>query len=97
MALFIPCLWHYAGFLERAAVDLLGESDVIAAIRNIVVTIYFVAPLLLLKLSSHFGGDGGASLAGLLDSADKTAEESANSGVKIAKAGANIALRVAGR
>ncbi|MBA2710118.1 MAG: conjugal transfer protein TraG N-terminal domain-containing protein [Tatlockia sp.] len=90
MSIFIQCIWHYASFLETAAVDALGDSEVVASIRNIALLIYFIAPLLLLKLSSHFGGEGGASLGALMSTADNAAKESAQSGMHTAKAGVKV-------
>jgi len=97
MLIFIQTVWHYASFLERTVVDVLGENDVVAAIRNIAVMIYFIAPVLLLKLSSHFGGDGGAALAGILESSNTAAKESADSGANSVKTGASIATKIGGK
>lgn len=95
MSIFMQCIWHYAGFLERTVVDLLGENDVVAAMQNIAVMIYFIAPLLLLKLSIHFGGDGGASLGNLLSGGETVANDSADAGMGIAKTAGKTAVSLA--
>ena len=91
MAIFVQCIWHYVGFLERSVIDPLGDSDLVAAMRNMAVLFYYVAPLLLFKLSSHFGGDAGAGLASLLGHSEAAAKESSESGMKVATTGFNAA------
>ncbi|KTC94872.1 conjugal transfer protein TraG N-terminal domain-containing protein [Legionella feeleii] len=93
MAIFVQCIWHYVGILERSVIDPMGDSDLVAAMRNMAVLFYYVAPLLLFKLSSHFGGDAGAGLAGLISSSQSAAETSADSGEKTAKIGLKVASR----
>ncbi|WP_028389142.1 conjugal transfer protein TraG N-terminal domain-containing protein [Legionella fairfieldensis] len=75
MGIFIQYLWHLAGFLERAMVNSLGENNVVSAMQNIMLLFYFIAPIVLLKLSSHFGGEGGAVLSSLMDSSQNVADE----------------------
>ena len=94
MAIFLQYLWHLVGFIERSVLDPLGKNDVIAAMRNMAVLFYFIAPMLLLRLSSHFGGEAGAALSGLISdseayskSATKSAENIAHQGVRIASMG----------
>ncbi len=91
MLIFIQCIWHYVGFLERAMVDPLGDGDLVAAMRNMALLFYYLAPLLLLKLSSHFGGEAGAGLAGLLDESNDHSGGVAQTGATVAKTGAKLA------
>ncbi|EHL29736.1 conjugal transfer protein TraG N-terminal domain-containing protein [Legionella drancourtii] len=90
MAIFVQCIWHYVGFLERAVVDPLGESDLVSAMRNMAVLFYYAAPILLFKLSSHFGGDAGAGLAGLIDTSKDHSNGVAETAATVAKTGAKI-------
>ena len=91
MTIFLQYLWHLVGFVERSVLDPLGQNDAIAAMRNMAVLFYFIAPMLLLKLSSHFGGEAGAGLAGLVDNAAQHSNQVASSGVETLKQGAKIA------
>lgn len=93
MAIFLQYLWHLVGFIERSVLDPLSENDAIAAMKNIAVIFYFVAPVMLLKLSSHFGGDAGAGLMDLVNTSDRHSEGVAQSGLSVAKAGAKIASK----
>jgi hypothetical protein len=93
MAIFVQYIWHSVSFLERGVIDPLGESDSVAAMRNMAVLFYYVAPLVLLKLSSHFGGDAGASLMGLLDESNTHTDRVAQSGATTFKVGAKIASK----
>ncbi len=54
------------------------------------VMFYFVAPVLLLRLSSHFGGDAGAGLMDLVNGSDRQSESMAQSGMHVAKTGVKI-------
>ncbi len=91
MTIFLQYLWHLVGFVERSVLDPLGQNDAIAAMRNMAVLFYFIAPMLLLKLSSHFGGEAGAGLAGLIDNAAQHSNQVASSGAETLKQGAKIA------
>lgn len=91
MAIFVQCIWHYVGILERSVIDPMGDSDLVAAMRNMAVLFYYVAPLLLFKLSSHFGGDAGAGLAGLFDASKDVSNDVANTGAAVVKTGAKLA------
>jgi hypothetical protein len=91
MSLFLPYLWHLVGFVERSVLDPLGENDAISAMRNVAVMFYFIAPMLLLKLSSHFGGEAGAGLSSLINDAAQQSEKVANSVGDTIKQGARIA------
>ena len=93
MASFLQYLWHLVGFIERSVLDPLSENDAIAAMKNIAVIFYFVAPVLLLKLSSHFGGEAGSGLMDLLSGADKQSEGAAQSGMMAGKAAIKIASK----
>lgn len=90
MAIFIQCLWHYGSFLERATVDSLGENNIVDALQNTMVLFYYIAPVMLLKLSYHFGGDGGAALSGLIESSEKVQKETGKSGSDIAGHGIKL-------
>lgn len=94
MTIFIQYLWHLIGFLERAVLDPLGENEAIAAMKNMAVMFYFIAPVLLLRLSNHFGGDMGGGLMDLLHGTDRQGESMAQSGMQVAKTGIKI---IAGR
>ncbi len=75
MSIFMQYLWHLVGFVERSVLDPLGENEVISAMRNMAVMFYFIAPLLLLRLSGHFGGEAVAGMALLMgQSADQSKE-----------------------
>ena len=88
MAIFLQYIWHLVGFIERSVLDPMGEQEVVAAMRNMAVLFYIIAPGILLKLSSHFGGDAGAGLAGLMHASDQTAQEHAQSSIQFVKASA---------
>ena len=91
MAIFLQYLWHLVSFVERSVLDPLGQNDAIAAMRNIAVMFYFIAPMLLLKLSSHFGGEAGAGLSSLVMEAEQESGRIASSGVAVARTGVKIA------
>lgn len=90
MAIFLQYLWHLVGFVERSVLDPLGENDAIAAMKNMAVLFYFVAPVLLLRLSSHFGGEAGAGLMDLVSGADRHSESMSQSGMQAAKTAVKI-------
>lgn len=90
MTIFLQYLWHLVGFVERSVLDPLGQNDAISAMRNIVVMFYFIAPMLLLKLSIHFGGEAGAGLSGFITDTSQQSEIVANSGAAAARAGVKI-------
>ena len=75
----------------------MGENDAVAAMRNMAVLFYIIAPGLLLKLSSHFGGDAGAGLAGLLTASEQASKETTQSGLQLAKSGARVASGLLGK
>lgn len=79
MSLFMPYLWHLVGFIERSVLDPLGENEAISAMRNMAVMFYFIAPVLLLKLSGHFGGEAVAGMALLTHHASEQSKEMAKS------------------
>ncbi|MBA2656831.1 MAG: conjugal transfer protein TraG N-terminal domain-containing protein [Tatlockia sp.] len=91
MAIFLQYLWHLVGFVERSVLDPLGKNDAIAAMRNMAVMFYFIGPMLLLKLSSHFGGEAGVGLASLITDANRHSDSTAHSGAQIAKTGVKMA------
>ena len=91
MIIFVQFIWHLVGFLERSVVDPLGDSNLVDAMRNVALFFYYGAPLLLLKLSSHFGGDAGAGLAGFLEGSKDQVNGVAESGATVAKTGAKLA------
>ncbi|MGV3740454.1 MAG: conjugal transfer protein TraG N-terminal domain-containing protein [Gammaproteobacteria bacterium] len=97
MAIFIQFIWHLVGYIERAVLDPMGENNAVAAMRNMAVLFYIIAPMLLLKLSGHFGGDAGAGLSELLGTADKTANDSVATSNTVAKTGMRIASKGAFR
>lgn len=88
MAIFVQFIWHSVAFLERAVIDPLGEGDSVAAMRNMAVLFYYVGPLILLRLSSHFGGEAGAALSALLDTSNAHSEQVAQSGSTVVRLGA---------
>ncbi len=93
MAIFMQCIWHWVSYLERSVIDPMGENASVAAIRNAVVLFYIIAPALLLKLSSHFGGEGGAALSDVMGHGGRMAEESASASFGAIKNAANVATR----
>ena len=66
MSIFLQYLWHLVGFVERGVLDPLGDNEAISAMRNMAVMFYFVAPMLLLRLSGHFGAEAGAGMSLLM-------------------------------
>ena len=97
VAIFMQYIWHLVGFVERSVLDPMGENDAVAAMRNMAVLFYIIAPGLLLKLSSHFGGDAGAGLAGLLTASEQASKEPTQSGLQLAKSGARVASGLLGK
>ncbi|MBA3537877.1 MAG: conjugal transfer protein TraG N-terminal domain-containing protein [Tatlockia sp.] len=93
MAIFLQYLWPLVGFVERSVLDPLGQNGAIAAMQNIALMFYFIAPMLVLKLSSHFGGMAGAGLAELLTGANEQSSQAARSGAEVAQ----LAVKVAGK
>ena len=93
MSIFMQYLWHLGSFLERATVNGLGENNVVSAMQNAMVVFYYIAPAILLKLSSHFGGEGGVALTDLMHSAQKVSNEKAEKAKSIVKTGAKIASK----
>lgn len=91
ITIFLQYVWHLVGFVERSVLDPMGENGAIAAMRNMAVLFYIIAPGLLLKLSSHFGGDAGAGLAGFVTSSNQVANESAESSANLVKTGGRLA------
>lgn len=91
MVILLQYLWHLVGFVERSVLDPLGQNDSVSAMRNMAVMFYFVAPMLLLKLSSHFGGEAGAALAGLVAASNEQSDKVARSGAQVLEAGAKLA------
>ena len=79
--------------MERSVIDPMGENASVAAIRNAVVLFYIIAPALLLKLSSHFGGEGGAALSDVMGHGGRTADESANTSLSMVKNVSNILMK----
>ena len=94
MAIFLQYLWHLVGFIERSVLDPLGENEAISAMKNMAVMFYFVGPVLLLKLSSHFGGDAGVGLMSLINNAEHQSEQLSQSGMQAAKTGAKVATGI---
>ncbi|STX28429.1 membrane protein [Legionella beliardensis] len=90
MAIFLQYLWHLVGFIERSVLDPLDENEAIAAMKNMAVLFYFVAPILLLRLSSHFGGEAGAGLMDLISGSERHSESMSQSGMEVAKAGVKL-------
>ncbi|KTD56736.1 membrane protein [Legionella santicrucis] len=93
MAIFLQYLWHLVGFVERSVLDPLGKNEVVYAMRNMAVLFYFIAPMLLLRLSSHFGGEAGSALAGLVAASSEQSEKVADSGSQIFSQAAQMAKR----
>lgn len=82
------------GFVERTVLDPLGENEAISAMKNMAVMFYFAAPVLLLKMSSHFGGEAGAGLMDMVNGSEKQSDSLSHSGMQTAKTGAKIASGV---
>lgn len=91
MAIFIQYLWHLVGFIERSVLDPLGKNDAISAMRNMAVMFYFIAPMLLLRLSSHFGGEAGSALSGFISDSDAHSKAATESAENIGRQGVRIA------
>lgn len=91
MAIFLAYLWHLVGFVERSVLDPLGKDETVAAMRNAAVLFYFIAPMLLLRLAGHFGGEAGAALGGLMTEANIQSNAAANTGAKIVQTGIKFA------
>ena len=85
VTILLQYIWHLVGFVEKSVLDPMGENDTVAAMRNMAVLFYIIAPGLLLKLSSHFGGEAGAGLTDLMGQAERTANESAKTSMDMAK------------
>lgn len=96
ISIFVQCIWHYVSFLERSVIDPLGESDSVSAMRNMAVLFYYGAPLLLFKLSSHFGGEAVAGLAGMAEISKDASARTSESGLATAKIGVVAARKFAG-
>ncbi|MGQ3892031.1 conjugal transfer protein TraG N-terminal domain-containing protein [Legionella sp. CNM-4043-24] len=94
MTLFLPYLWHLVGFVERSVLDPLGENDAVSAMRNCAVLFYFIAPALLLRLSSHFGGEAGMALAGFVAQQSEQSRSVADSGATVAKTAVKLGRMV---
>lgn len=94
VSIFVQVIWHWVGFLEKSIIDPLGESDAVDAMRNAVVLFYYLAPILLLKLSNHFAGEAGSGLSSLINSAEDLSDSSAKTGETVVKTGAKIASKV---
>lgn len=92
MAILIQYLWHLVSFVERSVLDPLGENDAIAAMKNMAVMFYFIAPVLLLRLSSHFGGEAGTGLMDLVSGSEKQSEQLTQSGLTTVKTGMKAGL-----
>jgi len=90
MVIFVQYLWYLVGFVERSVLDPLSKNEAIAAMKNMAVMFYFIAPILLLKLSSHFGGNAGMSLMDLINDSSVQSNELAKSGMQTAKTGAKV-------
>lgn len=93
MAIFLQYLWHLVGFIEHAVLDPLSENEAVAAMKNVAVLFYFIAPVLLLKLSSHFGGETGAGLMDLVSGSEQHSERVGQSGMMSAKVGLKVASK----
>lgn len=93
MAILIQYLWHLGSYLERATVNNLGENNVVSVMQNTMLLFYYIAPIILLKLSSHFGGEGGAALSNWIDQGDKASESVANSGKDTGLLAAKVASK----
>lgn len=90
MTIFLQYLWHLVGFVERTVLDPLGENEAIAAMKNMAVMFYFAAPVLLLKMSSHFGGEAGTGLMDMINGSEKQSDSLSHSGMQAAKTGAKV-------
>ena len=90
MSIFIQYLWHLVGFVERSVLDPLGKNEAISAMRNMAVMFYFIAPMLLLRLSSHFGGEAGSVLSGLISQSEEHSKTATKSAENIAHQGARL-------
>ena len=93
MSIFLQYLWHLVGFVERGVLDPLGDNEAISAMRNMAVMFYFVAPMLLLRLSGHFGAEAGAAMSVLMNEASERSKDVAQSGKTAASAAGQIAGR----
>ena len=91
MAIFIQYLWHLVGFIERSVLDPLGKNDAISAMRNMAVMFYFIAPMLLLRLSSHFGGEAGSALSGIISDSDAHSKAATESAENMGRQGVRVA------
>lgn len=81
MAIFIQYIWHSVSSIERSVLDPMGESDAVDAMRNMALLFYGIAPIVLLKLSSHFGGEGGAGLIDMIGQGGQSSDETVGSSV----------------
>ena len=71
----------------------MGENGVVAAMRNMVVMFYIIAPALMLKLSSHFGGEAGAGLVDIMGQGGKAADATAKDSAGLVKTAVTLGLR----
>lgn len=85
MTILLHYLWHLVGFVEHSVLDSLGENNAVYAMRNMAVLFYFIAPLFLLKLSSHFGGEATAGLASFITHSSEQSDAVAQSGSSVIK------------
>ena len=90
MSIFLQYLWHLVGFVERGVLDPLGDNEAVSAMRNMAVMFYFVAPMLLMRLSGHFGGEAGAGMSVLMSQSADQSKEMGESGMNAA----SVAKRV---
>ena len=92
-AIFMQYIWHAVSSLERSVLDPMGENGVVAAMRNMVVMFYIIAPALMLKLSSHFGGEAGAGLVDIMGQGGKAADATAKDSAGLVKTAVTLGLR----
>jgi len=93
MSIFLQYLWHLVGFVERGVLDPLGDNEAVSAMRNMAVMFYFVAPMLLLRLSGHFGGEAGAGMGVLMNEASEQSKGVAQSGKSAASVAGHVASK----
>jgi hypothetical protein len=93
VAIFMQYIWHLVAFVERSVLDPMGENHAVAAMRNMAVLFYIIAPGLLLKLSSHFGGEAGAQLSQMMGHSEQTVNDSSETSIRMAKTAVNTLVR----
>lgn len=91
VTIFVQCLWHYVGWLDKAIADVLSESDALVWMRNAAVLLYGLAPYLLFKLASNLGGQGGEIFGSFISEVNNEAKSSSQQSASMVKQSVSLA------